>query len=152
MLENNAMWYWFTAALVLGILECFVDGYLILGLGVACFLFGLLANLPSIYQTLTPAHFMVMAAFIVLGFYAFGNRLFWGDRSLGPVSRLGRTSRDRIVGEVGVLCRAIEGGKGAVEAKGTVWKCTGDDAPVGTRVVVTDILGNTLLVKRLEES
>ncbi len=152
MLGNDAMWYWFTAALALGILECFVDGYLILGLGVACFLFGLLSNIPSLYHSLEPAHFLVLAALIVLGFYAFGNRLFWGDRSLGPVSRLGRTSRDRIVGEVGVLCRAINGGTGAVEAKGTVWKCTGEDAPAGTRVVVTDILGNTLLVKRLEES
>ncbi len=151
MIGNDAMWYWFTAALVLGILECFVDGYLVLGLGVACFLFGLLANIPSVYQQLGAAHFLVLAALVVLGFYAFGNRLFWSDRQQGPVSRLGLTSRDRIVGEVGMLCRPIVNGKGAVEAKGTVWKCTGEDAPLGTRVVVADILGNTLLVKRLEE-
>ncbi|MEI7609587.1 MAG: NfeD family protein [Rhodospirillaceae bacterium] len=152
MLGNDAMWYWFTAALALGILECFVDGYFVLGFAAACFVFGVLSNFPSVYHELEPAHFLALSAPLVLAFYVFGNRLFWGGRARGPESSLGLTSRDRIVGEVGVVCRAISGGKGAVEARGTVWKCTGEDAPVGARVVVADILGNTLLVKRLEES
>ena len=151
MLGNDAMWYWFTAALVLGILECFVPGYVLLGFAAACVVFGALTFLPAIYQSLELTHFLALTAPIVFVFYALGNRLFWGDGKSGPVSRLGLTARDRIVGEVGVLCRPIAGGEGAVEAKGTVWKCTGEDCPAGTRVVVADILGNTLLVKRLED-
>ena len=149
---NDAMWYWFTAALVLGILECYVDGYFLLGFGVSCFVFGLLSNVPSIYGQLGPAHFLALSAPVVVAFYLFGNRLFWGGRGGDHVTDLGQTSRERIVGEVGVLCRAVIGGEGAVEAKGTVWKCIGEDAPIGTRVVVADIRGNTLLVKRLEAS
>ncbi|MEI6558001.1 MAG: NfeD family protein [Rhodospirillaceae bacterium] len=152
MLENDVMWYWFTAAVALGILECLVDGFVILGFGVACFVFGLLTNLPMIYQGLSAAHFLVLTAVIVAAFYGFGNRLFWGDRRSGPVTPIGLTARDRILGEVAMLRQPIINGEGLVEAKGTTWKCTGADLPAGTRVVVADLQGNTLLVKRLEES
>ncbi len=151
MLDNDVMWYWFTGTLLFGILECFVSGFIALGLAATCFVFGVLSNVSGIYKNLAAAHFLVLAAVIVTLFFVFGNRIFWGDRRLGLVTRLGLTSRDRIVGEVGVLCRSIVNGEGRVEAKGTVWKCAGEDAPAGTRVVVADILGNMLLVKRLED-
>jgi len=151
MLDNDVMWYWFTAALALGVLECFVEGFIALGLAAACFVFGVLSNVPFLYQTMAAAHFLALAAVIVGAFFYFGNRLFWRDRRISFVTPLGVTFKDKIVGRVCVLVSAIERGDGRVEANGTVWKCVGPDAPAGARVVVTDIQGNTLLVKPLEE-
>lgn len=147
MFDNDVMWYWFTGALVFGILECFIEGFIALGLAAACFVFGVLSNFSFLYQNMAAAHFLVLAAVIVGGFFYFGNRLFWGDRRISFITPLGITFKDKIVGRVGVLTKAIEGGPGRVEANGTVWRCIGPDAPAGARVVVTDIEGNTLLVK-----
>ena len=151
MLDNDVMWYWMTGAVALAMLECFVDGFIALGLAVACFVFAILSNFTLLYQNMAAAHFLALAALIVVGFFYFGNRIFWGDRRVGSVTRLGTTFRDKIIGQVAVVTRPIEGGHGSVEANGTVWKCTGPDAPAGTRVVVADILGNTLLVTALSD-
>ena len=150
MLDNDVMWYWFTGALLLGILEVFVEGFIALGLAAACFFFGVLSNVSIIYQNMAAAHFLVLAAVIVLGFFVFGNRLFWTAGQRGPASRLGNSFRDKIVGQVAVIKTPIVDGQGRVEANGTVWKCRGADGPAGARVVVVEIEGNTLLVSALE--
>lgn len=149
MLDNDIMWYWFTGALLFGILEVFVEGFVALGLAATCLFFGVISNFSIIYQNKAAAHFLVLAAVIVAGFFVLGNRVFWGNRNAGPVSRLGNCFRDKIVGQVAVIKDPIINGLGSVEANGTVWKCRGCDAPAGSRVVVADIQGNTLLVKSL---
>jgi hypothetical protein len=149
MFDNDIMWYWFTGALLFGILEVFLDGFVALGLAAACLFFGVLSNFSIIYQNMAAAHFVGLAAVIVATFFCIANRLFWGDRSTGPVSRLGNGFRDKIVGQRAVVKDPIINGQGSVEANGTVWKCRGVDAPAGFRVTIIDIEGNTLLVNRL---
>ncbi len=149
--DNDIMWYWFTGALALGILEVFVDGFIALGLAATCFFFGVLSNFSVIYQNMAAAHFVAVAALVVAGFFYFGNRFFWGGRGADRVTPLANSFREKIVGQEAVIKRAIVNGVGRAEANGTVWKCRGDDEPSGARVVVMGIEGNTLLVKRLGE-
>ncbi|MEI8393979.1 MAG: NfeD family protein [Rhodospirillaceae bacterium] len=151
MFDNDVMWYWFTGALVFGILECFVEGFIALGLATACFVFGVLSNVGFIYKNMAAAHFLALAAFIVCGFFYFGNRIFWGDKRISLVTPLGNRFRDKIIGQVAVVREPIIDGRGTVEANGTLWKCTGEDTAAGERLVVVDILGNTLLVRRRED-
>jgi len=151
MFDNDVMWYWFTGALAFGVLECFVEGFVALGLAATCFVVGVLSTIPDIYQNMAAGHFLGLAALIVGGFFYFGNRLFWGDREISFVTPLGTKFKDKIVGQVAVLREPIASGRGRVEANGTLWKCLApEDLPAGATVVVADIRGNTLLVKRLE--
>jgi membrane protein implicated in regulation of membrane protease activity len=151
MLDNDIMWYWFTGALLFGILEVFIEGFVALGLAATCFFFGVLSNFSIIYQNMAAAHFLALAGAIVAGFFVVGNRLFWRTGNTGQVTRLGNTFRDKIVGQVALIKDPIVDGQGSVEANGTVWKCRGLDGPAGTRVLVADIEGNTLLVRRLQD-
>jgi membrane protein implicated in regulation of membrane protease activity len=149
MLDNDVMWYWLTAALVLGVVECFVEGFVALGLAAACLVFGVLSNVPVLYQNMAAAHFVAAAAVIVVVFFIFGNRIFWRERHGGIVSRLGVNAKDKIIGQAAVLKEPIVAGRGTVSVNGTLWKCFGEDLPAGTQVVVADLSGNSLLVKRL---
>ena len=98
MLDNDIMWYWFTGALLFGILEVFIEGFVALGLAATCFFFGVLSNFSIVYQNMAAAHFVALAGVIVIGFFFLGNRLFWTNRKIGPVSRLANSFRDKIVG------------------------------------------------------
>jgi membrane protein implicated in regulation of membrane protease activity len=58
---------------------------------------------------------------------------------------------EQFVGRVFVLAEPIENGRGAIHAGDSLWRVSGSDRPVGTRVRVTGSDGALLSVEPIEE-
>jgi membrane protein implicated in regulation of membrane protease activity len=52
----------------------------------------------------------------------------------------------QFIGRIIVVEDAITGGRGKVRAGDSVWLAEGEDAPAGTRVLVTGVNGTALVV------
>jgi membrane protein implicated in regulation of membrane protease activity len=74
-----------------------------------------------------------------------GEIAFWHRRVRGLPKRVGR---QRLIGAEGVVVTACQP-EGQARVEGTIWKATCDaGAGVGERVVVADLDGLTLVVRR----
>ncbi|NQY42762.1 MAG: NfeD family protein [Legionellales bacterium] len=54
----------------------------------------------------------------------------------------------RLIGEIGVVDVAIINGIGKIKIGDTLWKATGEDLPVGTKIQVISKKGKLLVVKK----
>jgi membrane protein implicated in regulation of membrane protease activity len=138
-------WHWFVIGIVLAVLEVFVFGAVLLALGVAALVVGIVVLLGLVpdwqYQTL-----VFVAAAIVTVSIALQIR----KRYLQPKDDLVNVGSRRFVGQFGLLDTPIVAGRGSVRIGDSVWPVTGADLPSGVRVKVVSSDGITLAVERAE--
>ena len=141
-LEHVEYWHWWVFGIVLIILELFVPGAFFLWLGISASVVGVLMWLmPDMsweYQWLIFALFSVVS--IVLW------RTFMLKRpSPSDHPTLNRRG-EQYIGRVFTLNEAIVDGVGKIRVDDTMWKISGEDCPVGSKVKVVETEGAVLKV------
>jgi membrane protein implicated in regulation of membrane protease activity len=127
------------------VLEVFVFGAVLLALGIAAAVTGILVypfpDLTWQYQALIFVAVAIVALVIALQIR---------KRYLQPGHDLVNVGSRRFVGQVGLLDTPIVAGRGSVRIGDSVWPVTGADLPAGARVKVVNSDGITLAVERAE--
>ena len=139
---------WLIAALVLGIAELAVPGVFLVFLAIAAAVTGVAVFvLPDLPVTAQLAAFGVWSAVTVL----IGKRWYRDYPVEGGDPMLNDRSA-RLVGQVVVVETALIGGRGRVLVGDGSWPARGEDAAVGTRVTITNVVDGEVLVAPLAPS
>lgn len=143
MLASYGPWSWIVAGLVLLGVELVVPGGVFVWLGAAAIVTGLVT-------LAVPLDWAVQWG--LFGVLSIASIALW----LGVVRRRFRETSDRpylnerasrYVGNEAELVEAIAGGNGRIALGDTVWRVTGPDLPVGSRVRVVGTDGAVLKVE-----
>lgn len=137
-----AAWHWIVLGVVLAIGETMLPGTILLWLGIAAALTGivLLAWSDLGWQ----GQVLLFGAIAVV---AVGVGLALRRKLHKPQPRDVNLGTQRFVGQRGALSTAISNGRGEIRLGDTVWPVAGPDLPAGTSVEVTGSDGVTLTVR-----
>lgn len=145
-MEWVAYWHWLVLGLVLVALEIFTAGFVLLWLGLSALVVGLLSYLFNLgFST----ELLIWAALSVV-------ELFLWFRFIQPRFRdktLSGMSREAIIGQVGLVIQSNVGERGRLRFSMPLlgndeWSFICEEQlRIGDRVSVTDVSGNTLVVK-----
>lgn len=139
-------WHWWVLAALLVGVEVFAPGVVFLWLGLAAGAVGLLLWLAP---GLGPEYQML--AFAILSVAAIvGGRWLVRRLPLQSDDPLLNRRGDQYVGQILTLSEAIADGSGRAKVGDSLWRVTGPDLRVGTRVRVVGRKGTRLLVERAE--
>jgi membrane-bound serine protease (ClpP class) len=139
-------------AFVFFIIELRVGAHSVVALaGVACLVLGgLFLYDPSVPNARVALPLLIAIAVVLGGFFLFVARLALKTRNTPVV-----TGADTLIGEEGVVTQALHPA-GQVRVRGEVWAATFDDseakAPIGAKIVVSDLRGLTLYVAPVNQS
>jgi membrane protein implicated in regulation of membrane protease activity len=138
-------WHWIVLGVALAIAETLLPGTILLWLGIAAALTGIVllawSDLGWQGQVLLFGAIAVVAVAIGLALRRKLHKPQPRDVNLGT---------QRFVGQRGALSTAISNGRGEIRLGDTVWPVAGPDLPAGTSVVVTGSDGVTLTVRAAE--
>ncbi len=140
-----AAWHWIVLGVALAIAETLLPGTILLWLGIAAALTGIVllawSDLGWQSQVLLFGAIAVVAVAVGLAL----------RRKLEkPQPREVNLGTQRFVGQRGALSTAISNGRGEIRLGDSVWPVAGPDLPAGTSVVVTGSDGVTLTVRAAE--
>lgn len=140
----NVPWAWIISGLVLLGLELIVPGGFLLWLGVA----GLVTGLVVLIQPIAwPLQWLMFAALALIFIFAWTS---WNkSRREQTESPFLNRRADSFIGHEAVLEQPIAGGFGRLALGDTVWRVSGPDLPVGSRVRITGSEGAVLLVEAI---
>jgi membrane protein implicated in regulation of membrane protease activity len=141
ILVKLGSWNWLIIGLVLMTLELLVPGVFLLWLGLAALLVGLLSLVIDWSWQIQIITFAVFAMAAV----PLWRRVARGGKRDEHNPFLNRRS-DALVGRVITLEKPIQDGIGTVRVDDTVWRVSGPDAPVGSRVKIIHADGASLTV------
>lgn len=138
-------WHWFVIGVVLMVLEVFVFGAVLLWLGIAAIVVGIVVLFsPDLgWQNQVWIFMGVAMVSVAIG-------LMIRRRYLRPKDEMVNLGSRRFVGQHGLLDTPIVAGRGSVRIGDTVWPVTGPDLPAGAHVKVTGSDGITLAVEKSE--
>jgi len=140
-MEWLVYWHWFTLALVLIIAEILGAAGFLLALGTAAATTGLVAWLIPISWQWQLVLFSILCVS-----YAFAWWQYLTSRALLAPTMLNRPLEE-MIGRTTDLVEPIINGRGKIQINGTLWFVTGPELPAGTKVTITAIQGDTLVVK-----
>jgi len=138
----NTPWSWIIAGLVLLALELVVPGGILLWMGIS----GIVTGLMIIFQPVGwPLQWLI---FGVLSLVSITVWLRYNRSRPTPTDRpyLNRRT-DQLIGQEAVLEQPIVQGFGRVALGDTVWRVSGPDLPLGSRVRITGSSGAVLVVE-----
>lgn len=146
--QDIQFWHWLALGGLIGILEILAPGFVLIWLGLAAILVGLLMlawpDMPFAYQLLAYAGFSVLSVFIWF---------YWLKR--GPVESdkpaLNRRA-EQLIGRRAPVVDAIVNGRGRIKLGDGTWTVTGPDLPAGHMVEITGADGTILQVTPTEET
>ena len=145
-LESLQHWHWWILAVILVGLEIVAPGYVLLWIGIAAMLTGLLkfiiAGLAWEIQFLVFS-ITSLVTVIYVRIYLRKNPLVSDQPNL---SRRG----EQYIGKTYTLETAIENGVGRVKVGDTVWRVEGSDIAAGSKVKVVDVNGASFVVEPIE--
>lgn len=135
-------WRWFVLGLVLLGLELIAPGTMLLWLGVAAIVVGLIALVVD------PGWQIEIVSFAVLGLAAAVGWWFYGrpDNAASSDRPMLNRRAERHVGKTFTLDAPIVNGDGRLRIDDTSWRIAGPDLPAGARVMVVAVDGITLRV------
>ena len=138
----NLPWSWIVAGLVLLALELVVPGGILLWMGIS----GIVTGLMLVFQPIGwPLQWLI---FGVLSLVSITVWLRYNRSRPTPTDRpyLNRRT-DQLIGQEAVLEQPIVQGFGRVALGDTVWRVSGPDLPLGSRVRITGSSGAVLVVE-----
>ena len=141
LIAANAPWSWIVAGLVLLALELIVPGGILLWMGIS----GIVTGLMLVFQPIGwPLQWLI---FGVLSLVSITVWLRYTRSRPAATDRpyLNRRA-DQMIGQEAVLEQPIVQGFGRVALGDTVWRVSGPDLPLGSRVRITGSSGAVLIV------
>jgi membrane protein implicated in regulation of membrane protease activity len=146
-MSSLGFWSWLVVALVLMALETIVPGVHFLWFGLAAFIVGLLVAVAGALGAAEAFPFGVQLVVFALIAVAtvFGVKRMTGASPSDHHPDINAPG-SQFIGRIIVVEDAIKGGRGKVRAGDSVWLAEGEDAPAGTRVLVTGVNGTALVV------
>ena len=135
-LLNITAWQWMSLGVALLSFELMFPGIFMLWFGLSALItsgFVYLLNLPNTFAIV-----IFLIAGLVLSY------LFY-KKQHSPV--LVNDASNKMVGKVIVLDEPIVNGRGRAKIGDSHWTVTGQDLPIGTKVTVVEVHGNSLSVK-----
>ncbi|HET9484281.1 MAG TPA: NfeD family protein [Xanthomonadales bacterium] len=143
MPEINVVYFWFGVALALMAAETIVPGAFLLWFGLAALVMGVIVlvvpDLGVLWQAIIFAGLSIVSVLIYRKFF----------RPLEPIGDQPLLNRkvDQMIGRTFVLHEPIVHGYGKIKVNDSLWKVTGPELPVGTKVQVMGADGPTLKVQ-----
>jgi membrane protein implicated in regulation of membrane protease activity len=140
----NGPWSWIVAGLVLLALELVLPGGILLWMGMA----GIVTGVVTLFQPIGwPLQWLI---FGVLSLVSIAIWVRWSRSRPAKTDRpyLNRRA-DQYVGQEALLEQAIAQGFGRIVLGDTVWRVAGPDLPLGQRVRVVGHDGNVLRVEAI---
>jgi hypothetical protein len=138
----NAPWSWVIAGLIFLALELILPGGILVWLGVA----GIVTGLMLLFQPLDWPW-----QWLIFGVLSLGSILVWLRYSRSKPEKTDRPylnrRADQLVGQEAVLEQAIAQGFGRIILGDTVWRVSGPDLPKGQRVRIIGASGAVLAVE-----
>ena len=142
--DHLEFWHWLILALVLAGIEMLTPGFFAIWLGGAALITGLIVLvISSMSWEGQVILFAILAAVSVLAWYKIGRRVMTATDD-ATLNRRG----DSLVGRTGDLIEPIVNGRGRLKIDDSTWRAEGNDAPIGTRMVVVGVQGAILKVDR----
>lgn len=145
--SSLGFWSWLLLALALFLLETIIPGVHFLWFGLAAFVVGVIVAVasgmghaelfPFAWQLVVFATVAVATVFVV-------KKL--AGASPGAHSPDINAPGSQFIGRIVIVEEDITRGRGKVRAGDTVWLAQGEDAPRGTKVMVTGVSGTALVV------
>lgn len=135
-------WVWFTAAVVLAIMEIVAPGIFMIWLALAAGATGVVTLALGLGWQLQLAVFAILAVVAVFAGrnYLKRNPVETADNGL---NRRG----ERLIGSLVKVVEPVTDGRGKVQVGDSPWLASGPDAPAGSMVRITGIDGTTLHVE-----
>lgn len=140
-IAQNGAWSWVVAGLILLGLELVVPGGVLVWLGAAAMVTGLLSLFVTIFW---PLQFVIFGVLALVAIW-----LWLRVRGPGPASDrpfLNQRAR-RYIGREVVLEQPIQDGVGRLNLDDTTWRITGPDLAAGVKVRIVDADGAQLSVE-----
>lgn len=135
-------WRWFVLGLLLLAGELIAPGTLLLWLGIAAVLVGLIAFAVDPGWQIELVAFAVLALVAAVGWWFFGRP----DNAAASDQPMLNRRAERHVGKIFVLDTPIVHGDGRLRIDDTTWRVSGPDLAAGVRVKVMAVEGITLVV------
>ncbi len=142
-IDDVQFWHWLALGGLLGMLEILVPGFVLIWLGLAAVLVGLLLliwpDLPFAVQLLACAGFSVLS---VLAWFT------WSRRHPATSDRPTLNRRaEQLIGRRAPVVDAIVNGRGRIRLGDSTWAVTGPDLPAGHMVHIIGADGPLLQVE-----
>lgn len=141
-------WSWIAFGLALLVLEVVVPGVFLLWIGIAALMVGaasfvLWETSVWVWQTQTIVFLLLTGVCVYLG-----KRYFHSSNQKTDAPYLNERVR-QLIGRTATLAEPIENGAGRIRIGDTLWRVSGPDLPIGTRVRVSGVDGDgtTLVVE-----
>jgi len=136
---------WITAGLVLLLLEVFAPGAFLLWFGLAALVVGVAVwVLPFIPWQVQIVAFALLSTGALLGFRAWRRR----HPPANVDQPLLNKRTEQLIGRTFALDEPIVNGRGKIRIGDALWTVIGEDLPIGTRVKVTGIREQMLVVEK----
>lgn len=135
---NMTAWQWMSFGIALLAFELMFPGIFMLWFGLSALITAALVYLFGLPSAVAIVIFLI--AGVALSF-------FISKKQNACAQFLVNDSINKMVGKIIILDEPIINGRGRAKIADSHWTVTGPDFPVGTRVKVAEVQGNTLLVK-----
>ncbi|WP_165483023.1 NfeD family protein [Legionella genomosp. 1] len=134
-------WHWFALALILMIAETLGAAGLLVALGMAAALTGILALAAGLYWQWQLIWFSLFCVLFAIGWW----RVLKYRSQVSPPPLINRPL-DALIGRTAILSQAIENGRGKIYLNDAYWFVTGPELAAGARVKIIAVQDNTVLL------
>lgn len=148
-LSSLGFWNWLLLALALFLLETLIPGVHFLWFGLAAFIVGMIVAVVSGmgHAELFPFAWQLVMFATLAVVTVFGVKKLAGASPMDERPDINAPG-SQFIGRIVVVEENIVGGRGKVRAGDSVWLAQGEDAPRGTKVMVSGMNGTALVVSR----
>ncbi len=142
-MSDNAHWLWLSISVLLLVGEMLIPGVYLLWIGLAGVITGAVAwAAPGLGFE---GHGLIFAFLGAVSIYI-GHRYFYSAGEVEPDQAVNVAGQDHI-GQIYVVAKAIENGRGQVSVRDGLWLAEGKDMSVGDKVRVISVEGTVLIVE-----
>lgn len=133
IITSLGVWNWVIIGCILLILELFVPGVFLMWLGIAALLTAAISGLIGDHFWLGTWQAEIILFLILSIISVLIGRYYFYKKSSSDEPLLNNRT-DQLIGQIATLNEPIENGRGRVRVNDTIWRVTGPDLPVGTKV------------------
>lgn len=140
-------WHWWIIAVLLMAVEALLPGFIFLWMGAAAAVVGALVLLfPAMSWEIQLLIFSLLSIVTIVAFKRY-QHLNPPQTDKPSLSRRG----DRYVGRIFVLDKPMVAGQGKIKVDDSIWRVSGPDLPLGSKIKVVASEGNGLIVEAAPE-
>ncbi len=146
LLINMTHWHWLSIAVVMLVIEMMIGTVYMLWISFAAAITAALLWLFGFGWEMQILVFTLVSILAVIAWYQYDKKR---DKT-SPRPTLNKRGH-QYIGRTFELSHAIQNGVGKINVDDSSWKVRGEDAPINTKVKVTDIDGTELIIEIIGE-